>query len=49
MRNPQAEQLDEVARRLKTAVMVSVRSEDNWLNGMTKKVSLDMVVSKEEV
>ena len=38
---------NEVARRLKTAEMVSVRSEDSWLNGMTKKVSSDMVVSKE--
>ena len=38
-----------IARRLKTAEMFSVRSEDNWLDGMTKKVSLDMVVSKEEV
>ena len=49
MRNPQAKQFDEVARRLKTAEVVSVRSEDNWLNGMTKSVSLEMVVSKEEV
>ena len=49
IRNPQAERFDEVARRLKTAEVVSVRSEDNWLNGMTKSVSLDMVLSKEEV
>ena len=39
MRNPQAERFDEVTRRLKKAEMVSVRSEDNWLNGMTKSVS----------
>jgi hypothetical protein len=32
---------------LKTTEMVSVRSEDSWLDGMTKKVSLDMVVREE--
>ena len=57
MRNPQTVHFDDVARRMKTAAMVSVRSEDNWLDSMTKNVSSDiyvshsghMVVSKEEV